>query len=79
MKKTVLITISVITSIGFGAVLYLSERQQETPAPILSQADVDVDTTTPKHFFDFSLSSLGEQSLDEIKKKVNSRASTTVA
>ncbi|MEZ8102502.1 lipase secretion chaperone [Vibrio bivalvicida] len=76
MKKTVLITISVITSIGFGAVLYLSERQQETPAPILSQADVDVDTTTPKHFFDFSLSSLGEQSLDEIKKKVNDRAST---
>lgn len=78
MKKTVLITISVITSIGFGAVLYLSEWQQETPAPILSQADVDIDTTTPKHFFDFSLSSLGEQSLDEIKKKVNKRASTEI-
>ncbi|MEX0334789.1 lipase secretion chaperone [Vibrio tubiashii] len=76
MKKTVLITISVITSIGFGAVLYLSERQQETPPPILSQADVEIDAATPKHFFDFSLSSLGEQSLDEIKKKVNKRAST---
>lgn len=76
MKKTVLITISVITSIGFGAVLYLSDRQQETPPPSLSQSDVDVDTTTPKHFFDFSLSSLGEQSLDDIKKKVNNREST---
>ena len=76
MKKTVLITISVITSIGFGAVLYLSDRQQETPPPSLSQSDVDVDTTTSKHFFDFSLSSLGEQSLDDIKQKVNKRAST---
>lgn len=76
MKKTALITVSVITSIGFGAVLYLSERQQETPPPSLSQADVDVDTATPKHFFDFSLSNLGKQSLDDIKKKVNNRAST---
>lgn len=76
MKKTVLISVSVITSIGFGAVLYLSDRQQETPPPSLSQSDVDVDTTTPKYFFDFSLSSLGEQSLDDIKKKVNNRAST---
>lgn len=78
MKKAALIFVSLMTSVGLGAVLFFS-YQQHSSAPIAqSQADVEVDTTTTKHFFDFSLSSLGEQNLDEIKQRISQHTSSDI-
>jgi len=77
MKKAALIFVSLMTSVGLGAVFF--SYQQQPSAPVAqSQADVEVDTTTTKHFFDFSLSSLGEQNLDEIKQRINQHTSSDI-
>jgi len=76
MKKTALITVTLVTFLGLGAVLYKSANVQDRLPVALSQADIEVDTTTAKHLFDFSLSSLGEQSLDDIKKAVRQHGAT---
>ncbi|OAJ95604.1 lipase secretion chaperone [Vibrio bivalvicida] len=75
MKKTALITATLVISIGLGAVLYKSASMPDSLPVAPSQVDIEVDTTTAKHFFDFSLSSLGEQSLSDIKKTVRQHVS----
>lgn len=79
MKKAALIFVSLMTSVGLGAVLFFSYQQQASAPAALSQADVQVDTATTKHFFDFSLSSLGEQDLDEIKQRISQRPSSDIS
>ncbi|KLN63243.1 lipase secretion chaperone [Vibrio sp. VPAP30] len=76
MKKTALITATLVISIGLGTVLYKSASMPDSLPVAPSQVDIEVDTTTAKHFFDFSLSSLGEQSLNDIKKTVRQHVST---
>ncbi|KOO16466.1 lipase chaperone [Vibrio xuii] len=78
MKKAALIFVSLMTSVGLGAVFFFSYQQQSSAPIAQSQADVEVDTTTTKHFFDFSLSSLGEQSLDEIKQRISQHTSSDI-
>ena len=74
MKMTALITVSLVTSVGLGAVFYYSDSPAANASVAPSQADVEVDQTTTRHFFDFSLSSLGEQNLDQVKQRVSQRA-----
>lgn len=78
MKKAALIFVSLMTSVGLGAVLFFSYQQPPSAQVAHSQADVEVDTTTTKHFFDFSLSSLGEQNLDEIKQRISQHTSSDI-
>ncbi|WP_394128292.1 lipase secretion chaperone [Vibrio hepatarius] len=78
MKKAALIFVSLMTSVGIGAVLFFSDQQPPSAPVAQSQADVEVDTATTKHFFDFSLSSLGEQNLDEIKQKISQHTSSDI-
>lgn len=76
MKKAALISVSLMASVGLGAVLFFSYQQKPSAPVALSQADVEVDTASTKHFFDFSLSSLGEQNLDQIKQRISQHASS---
>lgn len=76
MKKAALFTIIIMTSVGVGAVFYPSPNQQPKISDAPSQQDVAADTATTKHFFDYSLSSLGEQNLEEITQRVSQNAST---
>ncbi|TFH92767.1 lipase secretion chaperone [Vibrio ouci] len=78
MKKAALIFVSLMTSVGLGAVLFFSDQQSPSAPVAQSQADVEVDTTSTKHFFDFSLSSLGEQNLDEIKQRISQHTSSDI-
>ncbi|WP_039984446.1 lipase secretion chaperone [Vibrio owensii] len=69
MKKAALVIVSVVSLIGVGAV-YLYQPQSAQPIKAHSQQDTTVDLSSQKDFFEYSLSSLGEQSLEEIKTKV---------
>ncbi|WP_045478658.1 lipase secretion chaperone [Vibrio owensii] len=69
MKKTALVIVSVVSLIGVGAV-YLYQPQSAQPIKAHSQQDTTVDLSSQKDFFEYSLSSLGEQSLEEIKANV---------
>ncbi|WP_104040887.1 lipase secretion chaperone [Vibrio hyugaensis] len=69
MKRVALITLSVVALINVGAAyLYLSPSSQ--PIKAKSQQDTSVDLSSQKDFFEYSLSSLGEQNLEEIKVNV---------
>lgn len=69
MKKAALVIVSVISLISVGAV-YLFQPQSAQPIKAHSQQDTTVDLSSQKDFFEYSLSSLGEQSLEEIKANV---------
>ncbi|MGR5110565.1 lipase secretion chaperone [Vibrio jasicida] len=69
MKKAALVIVSVVSLISVGAV-YLYQPQSAQPIKAHSQQDTTVDLSSQKDFFEYSLSSLGEQSLAEIKANV---------
>ncbi|AYO14814.1 lipase secretion chaperone [Vibrio owensii] len=76
MKKAALVIVSVVSLIGVGAV-YLYQPQSAQPIKAHSQQDTTVDLSSQKDFFEYSLSSLGEQNLEEIKANVKAGESQT--
>ncbi|WP_041055284.1 lipase secretion chaperone [Vibrio owensii] len=76
MKKAALVIVSVVSLISVGAV-YLFQPQSAQPIKAHSQQDTTVDLSSQKDFFEYSLSSLGEQSLEEIKANVKAGESQT--
>ncbi|HHG3392493.1 lipase chaperone [Vibrio parahaemolyticus] len=69
MKKVALITVPILSLLGVGAAsLYVSDSPQSKMAQ--SQHDTAIDLSSQKDFFEFSLSSLGEHSLEEIQENV---------
>lgn len=70
MKKVALITLFIVSLIGVGAA-YLSPSSP--PSQLIksqSQQDTSIDLSSQKDFFEYTLSGLGEQSLEEIKANV---------
>ena len=70
MKKVALITLSVLSLVSVGAA-YLYQPQSSHLIKAKSQQDTTVDLSSQKDFFEYSLSSLGEQDLEAIKATVN--------
>ncbi|WP_045453001.1 lipase secretion chaperone [Vibrio campbellii] len=70
MKKVALITLSVVSLVSVGAA-YLYQPQSSHLIKAKSQQDTTVDLSSQKDFFEYSLSSLGEQDLEAIKETVN--------
>ena len=70
MKKVALITLSVVSLLSVGAA-YLYQPQSSHLIKAKSQQDTTVDLSSQKDFFEYSLSSLGEQDLEAIKATVN--------
>ncbi|TNZ77541.1 lipase chaperone [Vibrio parahaemolyticus] len=69
MKKVALIAVHILLLLGVGAAsLYVSDSPQ--PKMAQSQHDTTIDLSSQKDFFEFSLSSLGEHSLEEIQENV---------
>ncbi|EMX0311526.1 TPA: lipase secretion chaperone [Vibrio parahaemolyticus] len=69
MKKVALIAVPILSLLGVGAAsLYVSDSPQSKMAQ--SQHDTAIDLSSQKDFFEFSLSSLGEHSLEEIQENV---------
>ncbi|TXN16558.1 lipase secretion chaperone [Vibrio parahaemolyticus] len=69
MKKVALIAVPILLLLGVGAAsLYVSDSPQSKKAQ--SQHDTTIDLSSQKDFFEFSLSSLGEHSLEEIQENV---------
>ncbi|HBC3579237.1 TPA: lipase secretion chaperone [Vibrio parahaemolyticus] len=69
MKKVALIAVPILSLLGVGAAsLYVSDLPQSKMAQ--SQHDTAIDLSSQKDFFEFSLSSLGEHSLEEIQENV---------
>ncbi|MCK8063916.1 lipase secretion chaperone [Vibrio sp. 1CM7H] len=73
MKKVALTTFILLSMFGVGALSLLqSDKQQEiTSSHSQSQQDIAADVSSPKDFFEYSLSRLGEEDLDTIKAEVN--------
>ncbi|WP_226421792.1 lipase secretion chaperone [Vibrio sp. E14] len=73
MKKVALTTFILLSIFGMGALSLLqSDKQQEiTSSHSQSQQDIAADVSSPKDFFEYSLSRLGEEELDTIKAEVN--------
>ncbi|HHF2875652.1 TPA: lipase secretion chaperone [Vibrio diabolicus] len=73
MKKVALTTFILLSMFGVGALSLLqSDKQQETTSNhSQSQQDIAADVSSPKDFFEYSLSRLGEEDLDTIKAEVN--------
>jgi lipase chaperone LimK len=73
MKKVALTTFILLSIFGVGALSLLqSNKQQEiTSSHSQSQQDIAADVSSPKDFFEYSLSRLGEEDLDTIKAEVN--------
>ncbi|ENK2261840.1 lipase secretion chaperone [Vibrio parahaemolyticus] len=69
MKKVALIAVPILSLLGVGAAsLYVSDSPQSKMAQ--SQHDTTIDLSSQKDFFEFSLSSLGEHSLEEIQENI---------
>ncbi|EKB1970073.1 lipase secretion chaperone [Vibrio parahaemolyticus] len=69
MKKVALIAVPILSLLGVGAAsLYVSDSPQSKMAQ--SQHDTAIDLSSQKDFFEFSLSNLGEHSLEEIQENV---------
>ncbi|EGQ7684795.1 TPA: lipase secretion chaperone [Vibrio parahaemolyticus] len=69
MKKVALIAVPILSLLGAGAAsLYVSDSPQSKMAQ--SQHDTTIDLSSQKDFFEFSLSSLGEHSLEEIQENI---------
>lgn len=73
MKKVALTTFILLSIFGVGALSLLqSDKQQEIASNhSQSQQDIAADVSSPKDFFEYSLSRLGEEDLDTIKAEVN--------
>ncbi|MFB1093297.1 lipase secretion chaperone [Vibrio diabolicus] len=73
MKKVALTTFILLSMFGVGALSLLqSDKQQEIISNhSQSQQDIAADVSSPKDFFEYSLSRLGEEDLDTIKAEVN--------
>ncbi|NOJ22530.1 lipase secretion chaperone [Vibrio coralliilyticus] len=73
MKKTALITTVMIASMSLGAVYFINqEGNEEIANQSQSQRDTQIDTSSSRDLFDYALSSLGEQELDQIKARIQS-------
>ncbi|ELA9338565.1 lipase secretion chaperone [Vibrio parahaemolyticus] len=69
MKKVALIAVPILSLLGVGvASLYVSDSPQSKMAQ--SQHDTAIDLSSQKDFFEYSLSGLGEHSLEEIQENV---------
>ncbi|EJC1074881.1 lipase secretion chaperone [Vibrio parahaemolyticus] len=69
MKKVALITVPILSLLGVGAAsLYVSDSPQSKMAQ--SQHDTTIDLSSQKDFFEYSLSGLGEHSLEEIQENI---------
>ena len=71
MKKTALITTVMIASMSLGAVYFINQDDDEALVDqSQSQRDTQIDTSSSRDLFDYALSSLGEQELDQIKARI---------
>ncbi|MCG9682649.1 lipase secretion chaperone [Vibrio sp. Isolate23] len=71
MKKTALITTMMIASMSLGAVYFINRSETvNTAAQPVSQLDTQIDTSSSRDLFDYTLSSLGEQEMDQIKTRI---------
>ncbi|MCG9679801.1 lipase secretion chaperone [Vibrio sp. Isolate24] len=71
MKKTALITTMMIASMSLGAVYFINRSETvNTAAQSVSQLDTQIDTSSSRDLFDYTLSSLGEQEMDQIKTRI---------
>lgn len=69
MKKVALIAVPILSLLGVGAAsLYVSDSPQSKMAQ--SQHDTAIDLSSQKDFFEYSLSGLGEHSLEEIQENI---------
>ncbi|HCG7091634.1 lipase secretion chaperone [Vibrio parahaemolyticus] len=69
MKKVALIAVPILSLLGAGAAsLYVSDSPQSKMDQ--SQHDTTIDLSSQKDFFEYSLSGLGEHSLEEIQENV---------
>ncbi|EJH2588807.1 TPA: lipase secretion chaperone [Vibrio parahaemolyticus] len=69
MKKVALIAVPILSLLGVGAAsLYVSDSPQSKMAQ--SQHDPTIDLSSQKDFFEYSLSGLGEHSLEEIQENI---------
>lgn len=69
MKKVALIAVPIFSLLGVGAAsLYVSDSPQSKMAR--SQHDTTIDLSSQKDFFEYSLSGLGEHSLEEIQENI---------
>ncbi|EHJ9991820.1 lipase secretion chaperone [Vibrio parahaemolyticus] len=69
MKKVALIAVPIFSLLGVGAAsLYVSDSPQSKMAQ--SQHDTTIDLSSQKDFFEYSLSGLGEHSLEEIQENI---------
>ncbi|TNZ84224.1 lipase chaperone [Vibrio parahaemolyticus] len=69
MTKVDLIAVSILLLLGVGAAsLYVSDSPQ--PKMAQSQHDTTIDLSSQKDFFEYSLSGLGEHSLEEIQENI---------
>ncbi len=69
MKKVALIAVPILSLLGVGAAsIYVSDSPQSKMAQ--SQHDTAIDLSSQKDFFEYSLSGLGEHSLEEIQENV---------
>ncbi|HCE2130582.1 lipase secretion chaperone [Vibrio parahaemolyticus] len=69
MKKVALIAVPILLLLGVGAAsLYVSDSPQ--PKMAQSQHDTTIDLSSQKDFFEYSLSGLGEHSLEEVQENV---------
>ncbi|EJC7005849.1 lipase secretion chaperone [Vibrio parahaemolyticus] len=74
MKKVALIAVPILSLLGVGAAsLYVSDSPQSKMAQ--SQHDTAIDLSSQKDFFEYSLSGLGEHSLEEIQENVEESTS----
>ncbi len=71
MKKVALIAVPILSLLGVGAAsLYVSDSPQSKMAQ--SQHNITIDLSSQKDFFEYSLSGLGEHSLEESISQQNS-------
>ncbi len=73
MKKVALFSLFVVSLFFVGAT-YFHPLTSSIPIKAESQQDVAVDLSSQKDFFEYSLSSVGEQSLDQVRTNVRSDA-----
>ncbi|EKO3864682.1 lipase secretion chaperone, partial [Vibrio harveyi] len=68
--KVALITLFIVSLIGVGAAYLFPSSPPSQLIKAQSQQDTSIDLSSQKDFFEYALSGLGEQSLEEIKANV---------
>ena len=79
MKRTYLIASSVLILVALGLVPYHLLKANTSPKlsnKTSKEESVEINLSTPRNYFDFSLSKLGEKSLDQIRNTVKAQAKT---